>query len=593
MAVNPLKPICITGIILALIVSWGMVLFGLFWGRDIPAGASRPQSSFRQELKDYDLFDAPRRVLSGENPELIEKRLARLQKQSQGAEQQLSVLKRWRLLAQTDKRYQSGYEKAAREAAETFPGSAPLAAIAAETLVLTEAPLSGDAIARLKSYIPELSQYRFGNLQLSLHVLAGDLDSPGQAAAVPELPNLFSSDLPGISEKNKRDLRTDEFLLRAAGGDIPGASAALDALLSASGSGAGLQRMGAEFFYDHGNPMRAAEIFARLGGQYAESPAGAPFAPGEKDLAQAADALFLAGEIPGARNIWLALSSKPAGNVPAGDSPSPDIGSRSLYNLAATSDNEQDEKAWLEKLFTARSAGGNKTTADNTGVFSIIRYSRLMDTNRAIAVLDNEEMTQNSLLDLELLRRRIDTWPPTRAAAEVWLLLGRHPDTEALYEWAAWYFDHQKLYGESSRLLAEAARFAARSADRKAITGSWYKMHSALTLIRDGKIAEGEKILKEIGAGSTDWRIPANLGCIQESRRAISAALDYYQAAAALVSNQLPAEKSDAALVQMRLSRCLETLGRIDESRRALEYAQELDPANLDIRRELRRLNTR
>jgi len=589
MAANPLKLICITGIILALIVSWGMVVFGLVWGRDIPVRASSSQSSFERELKDYDLYDAPKRALAGENPEPIEKRLSRLQKQSRGAEQQLSVLKRWRILGQADKRYLNGYEKAAREAAETFEYSAPLAALAAEALVLTGTPLSSDAAARLKTYLPRLSQDRFGNLPLSVHVLAGDLDDPGQAAAVPELPQLLSSGLSGFPAQSKLDLQTDEFLLRAARGDIPGATSALNTLLSTSGSDTGLQRMAAEFFYDHNNPLKAAELFSRLGAQSAERSADLPFASGESDLARAADALFLAGEIPGARNIWLALSSGPAGKVPAGTDSSPDISSRSLYNLAATSDNEQEEKTRLEKLFAVRSAGGNNTTGDSTGVFSIIRYTRLLDTSRAIAVLDNEEMAQNPFLDLELLRRRLDAWPPTRAAAEVWLLLGRHPDTEALYEWAAWYFDRQKLYAESSRLLAEADR----SANRKAMTGAWYELYTALALIRDGKTTEGEKVLKEAGERSTDWRIPANLGRIQEGRRAISAALEYYKAAAALVSNQNPVEKTGAALLQMRLSRCLETLGRIDESRRALEYAQELDPANLNIRRELRRLNNR
>jgi len=43
-------------------------------------------------------------------------------------------------------------------------------------------------------------------------------------------------------------------------------------------------------------------------------------------------------------------------------------------------------------------------------------------------------------------------------------------------------------------------------------------------------------------------------------------------------------------LVQMRLSRCLGAIGRSAESRKALERALELDPNNLNLRRELRRL---
>jgi tetratricopeptide (TPR) repeat protein len=128
--------------------------------------------------------------------------------------------------------------------------------------------------------------------------------------------------------------------------------------------------------------------------------------------------------------------------------------------------------------------------------------------------------------------------------------------------------------------------------------GSWLTLHRSLALIRDGKVADGEKILNDAiikdailknsvssnDGRSEDWRIYANLGRIQESRRAISTALDYYERAAALVR-----EKKSAALLQMRLSRCLEALGRTEESRRAIDYALELDPENINIRREARR----
>ena len=108
--------------------------------------------------------------------------------------------------------------------------------------------------------------------------------------------------------------------------------------------------------------------------------------------------------------------------------------------------------------------------------------------------------------------------------------------------------------------------------------------------MREGKITEAEKILQAHyqNPRSIDWRIAANLGRIQESRRAISSALEYYQSAAAQVR-----DKPSAAQVQMRLSRCLEALGRSDESRRALEQARELDPGNINIRREYARVFSR
>jgi tetratricopeptide (TPR) repeat protein len=220
---------------------------------------------------------------------------------------------------------------------------------------------------------------------------------------------------------------------------------------------------------------------------------------------------------------------------------------------------------------------------DSMGIYSTIRYTRLLDNSRSIAVL--EDIAEYPLLDLELLRRRLDTWPPNRAAAEVWLLLNRHPGEEALHEWAAWYFDQRRLFPESARLLRDAAR--------KGMSGTWLDLHRGLALIREGKIAEGEKILREAGAdsqgpaGSPDWRIFANLGRIYESRRQISAALEAYETAAVLVLY------TAAAQIQLRLSRCLEALGRRQESRYALERALEFDPDDLNIRRELRRFDSR
>jgi len=252
---------------------------------------------------------------------------------------------------------------------------------------------------------------------------------------------------------------------------------------------------------------------------------------------------------------------------------------RCLYNLASSSPTTAEEESWLERLFSQFQVS-NQSALDSLSVYSVIRYTRLLDTDRSIAVL--EDMKGPPLLGLELLRRRQPAWPPTRAASEVWALLGRSGDDADLYEWAAWYFEHQRLYSEVTLLLKEAAR--------KGMAGSWFDLHTSLALIRDGKISEAEKILETRfrDPALADWRIAANLGRIQESRRAISSALEYYQAAAALVK-----DKPSAALVQLRLGRCFEALGRMAESYRAVELAYELDSGNINIRREFRRIEGR
>jgi tetratricopeptide (TPR) repeat protein len=51
-----------------------------------------------------------------------------------------------------------------------------------------------------------------------------------------------------------------------------------------------------------------------------------------------------------------------------------------------------------------------------------------------------------------------------------------------------------------------------------------------------------------------------------------------------------PAMRATASRIQVRIAYCLKSLGRIEESRRALQYAIDLNPDNLTARMELDRL---
>lgn len=557
---NPLKLLCIVGLIMALIISWGMVVFALTMG--VP-GRTR-ESAFVRNLREFDQSNAPGQVLQGVNPRQIERQLDRLQRQVRGIDQQLSVLKRRRVLAQIDRRYIPAYVQAARQAAEAFPYSAPIAAVAAEALLLADF-LSADDLALLRSYTSRISQNRFDMLELSLHILAGDLDSPVRAAA---LPGLLTQDFSFLPEETQRDLHVNDFLLRANRRDIPAATVRLNALLNpAPGSEVpeDILRMAADFFYDHNSPMRAASIFLNLGS--------------DADLSRAADAFVLAGEYDAARNIWLVMSSEES---------SFNNRSRSFYNLAASSANQAEEMFWLERLFALRFESQRQVPDDWIGAYGIVRYSRLLEPERSIAILD--ESRGSALLDLELHRRRIETWPQRRAAAETWQLVNRHSQTEAIYEWAAWFFQTQRLHAETARLF--------RDAERNGMVGSWFQLHRSLTHIREGRITEGEELLREmfLSPGPVDWRFPANLGRLQEGRRIIPAALDYYQSAAELALNRRHdqssglwlRERPEIAQLYMRIWRNLEALGRREEGLRALDFAYELDPNNINIRREHR-----
>jgi hypothetical protein len=70
-----------------------------------------------------------------------------------------------------------------------------------------------------------------------------------------------------------------------------------------------------------------------------------------------------------------------------------------------------------------------------------------------------------------------------------------------------------------------------------------------------------------------------------EARRAPAEALEQYETAAGRVK-----DRQAASRLQRRIAGCLRSLGRKDESRRALLYSLDLDPGNLTARLELRRL---
>jgi tetratricopeptide (TPR) repeat protein len=568
---NPLKPVSLGGLLLALGVSWSLVFFSLtLEPYTIPekTGSGTP---FARELRELDiLLSSP---IPG-NSDAIEKALGRLEKKARSQEERLSALKRRRNLARQDSRFVESYIKAAGAAAGDFAYSEAMAAVAAEAFFLKDlnnGP-AGDGFSGLETYTSRIRGNFFLPLLISVHVLTGDLPTPHRASGVPDLEKTLASGLPRLSQRSAESLVLDEALLRALSGDVPGAAVRMNNLLSSRGDEERILRAAAGFFYDHGNPIRAAELFARL--------------PGDGDTGREADALALAGETGRAGELWRLLAS------PRLDGRSGDGGSRtrSLYNLAAVSAGAEEEKAWLERLFANLNAdpAGRGEAGVSAGtpaaVFGLIRYTRMLDTPRSIVILA-EEGLKNPFLDLELFRRRLDTWPVDKSLAEAWLLLERHPEEERLYQWAAYFFDSQKQYAETAQLLKNAAN--------KQISGPWLELHRALALIREGKVSNGETILKDALAErrllpEAAWLYHANLGRVSEGRRSFSAALDYYQTAAALV-----ADKAAAARLELRISRCLKVLGRDIESRRALENALELDPDNLDARYELRRLDNR
>jgi tetratricopeptide (TPR) repeat protein len=487
--------------------------------------------------------------------------LDKLEKNARGVETRLTDLKRRRNLALRAPRFLDQYRESAVKAVATFPYSEPLAAVAAAAL-LYNSPAGGNAGA-LKNHASLIASTRLTPLALGIHILLGGLENPGRAAA--SLP-VLAAGLPlirgSLPPEEADRLTADLGMLQLLQGDYPDAAAQVQAIAATQDEG--LLRFIAEYYYDFGDPLRAAEIFSRSGG--------------EAGMIRAADALLLGDRADSARNIWRILAAPASGEPqPVVEAHSASARIRSLYNLAAGAEDQKEEAAWLERLF-AEGRRYPSLQTDPCFNFGIIRYTRLLDAKQALAILEEGELQNQPLLDLERLRRRGEFWPVDKTVAETWLLLGRHPEEAALYQWGAYYFDHQRKYDEAAMLV--------KTAGFHRIGGPWLDLNEGLLLIGEGRLDEGEERLRAIPPQAGIWQADANRARVLESRRAPAAALEHYETAAALVKNP---EATSA--IQLRIAGCLRALGRTEESRRALEYALDLNPDNLKARMELRRIN--
>jgi tetratricopeptide (TPR) repeat protein len=537
------------------------------------ASPAADESSFFQALREFDGFLAVSREAGAFDARRVNQEFDKLEKKALSVESNLSVLKRRRLLSQKDGDFLSAYQKAAQRIAARFPASQPLAAVAAESLLTSSAAVNtaasgaegaaGETADQLRSYAARLVDPAYRGAALDIYVLLGDMNDPVKASAIPGKDDLFPA--------NENRFAIDHAILSLLNGDITAATARVNEALKnknvpasngpsvQQSSRPSIQQFAAEFFYDYGKPVRAAEIFAEF--------------PDETSALRQADALWLSGNAQNARNVWISLVN----------STRPEIKAKSLYNRAATETQPDKAKDYLAKLFVALQADG-KTNADYS-VFGKIRYSRLLNTQDAINNLQTQ--VQNPLIALELLRRQREIWTPDKAIAQTWFLLGKNPTDERIYQWAGWLFDFQRRYAETDMLV--------QNAEFNGLSGAWLELHEGISLIQRDRLDDALAHLKAVvaalppaaanTAAGNLWPAPANIGRILEACHSASEALEYYQIAANLEKGA-----ENAARLQFRISRCLHSLGRDAESKAALEAALTLKPDYLPALAELKRL---
>jgi tetratricopeptide (TPR) repeat protein len=573
--------VCIAGLSIAVLLLGSLIALTLFSER-AGTDAVLVRGDWYQSLREYDLHVSRS---GGRNNEALWRILDRLEGEADGIEAQLSLLKRRRQLVTEDPRFLEPYTGAARRAAAAFPYSGSLAAVAAESLLFGAS--LGERRNSLVSYAALMSEASLSPLVLAIHVLLGDLSDNQRAAGLSALETLtaaaFSRIAAGIEEE--AGFAADIILLRILAGDISGAAGRIASNLTAFNRNAQVHtsdphdegtggipssfiRLAAEFYYDFGDPRRSAELFVRLGD--------------EESLAMAASALALAGDRSGAGNLWSILAS---GGRTELNTAFRNIQARSLYNLAAAAQSREEESQKLEELFTLLPLTDSQNPEARLRTFASIRYTRLLETGRAQAVLESGGV-QDYLSDLELLRRRSEAWPVDRTVAETWLLVNRHSEEEALYHRAAWYFNYQRQREETAILL-EAAKLHGD------FNGSWISFYEALSLMERGELDRAQSLLRAVSPA--EWQVEANLGLSLEARRTPSAALEAYERAVGLLNVTETAYtgglKTNASRLQVRIARCLNSLGKSADSRRALQYALDLNPNNLSARLALRRLD--
>jgi tetratricopeptide (TPR) repeat protein len=549
--------VCILGLALSAALAGGLAFISLYGDLFPPASGSRDETSFSRKLSGYDTA-----LAAGTEIKKLAALLDGLEKSAPDVESHLSVLKRRRFLALGNSGPEKNYRAALGRAEKAFPFSEFIAALAAEAVLDREfpgpgipaGPISPETAEALQEYAARMSRDSLMPLAFGIYALTGAMETPEKAAALPRAGELFASVFPLLQGEEKNGLLVDLAVLRLIGGDIQGAAALADTLIQDVSGSSGAIRFAAEFLYDYDDPLEAARLFARL--------------PTEEDRSRHADALVLAGYQP--RNVWLAM-------VSSGEN-SPVLKAKALYNLALTAGTRTEQLSWLEQLIAAGNFPENAESNHEALNAGIIRYTRLFDTPRTLAILEGLDRQRNSMLDLEYCRRMRDEWTVDRTLAETWLLLGRHPGDERIYQWGAYYFDRQRQYGETALLLQRARRGH--------MENPRLQVHQGLELIREGQLEAGESLLKSLSMDI--WQVPANLARIQEARRSAAGALEYYEIAASRVKNPV-----EAAKIQLRIARCLRALGRDGEIRRVLQYGRDLDPENLNIQLELHRLDER
>ena len=492
----------------------------------------RQKDSFNRILREYDEAFADL-YLTERVFERLNKELDLLEKKALGVEAWLSIIKRRRALTALHPPSNENYKSTVNKALTAYPSSETIIAVAA-ALRVKNAAVNRETESLLRGWLPLLNNTSYNNLRLAIHIILGDLNSPEKAG---DLPSDVYTDGTELVTMNLALLRTIRGQYRDALSDI-------HLLLNSFSPSIDALRLAAEYHYDFGDLSRSAEIFSMIND--------------ERAMIRQADALYLAGYTEMAAALWIILSSN--------------YNETSLYNLAVISKTDEEALPFLEKLIDLPFISNKESRQ-----FGLIRYSRFLDYNKAISLLQNTvkfSPDDYPYIDLEICKRHAKEQILRRQIAETWLLLDRHENNEELYKWAFWHFFFQRSYDEIAILL-----------DRIKFTpfeGSWIDSYKAIYLMSEGNLNEAYEILNTLSKEDSPWHVYANLGRIWETFLSSGRAIDQYQLALAKAPDPKKRGK-----IQLQIARCYNSVNKPIEARKAYLNTLELDPDNLSARLEL------
>jgi tetratricopeptide (TPR) repeat protein len=558
---NMLRLVCLAGLILATVISIPLLFVSLIHAKENALSKENnlnQANSFVEYLNEFDQVFAQNRLSPPINR--LDALLNTAEQDAVSAEYHLSVLKRRRILAKEIPEYRVQYRNAAVRSLEKFPYSENMSIIAGDALLLNNDELDDNERAELSQYINNISvrqNARNTVILLGFYLFEGSARNLLTAKQIPQAAEMFIAAIDHVENTDKAYLILSGAILQILAGNHNEAVNLIHkyrTVLLAQPESAWFM---VETLYDFDDPLTAVSILGIENYPNVNS----------QSIIRLADALYRTDNTNDARFFWNLLTFPDEEQAPVPEA----ILEKALYNLAYTAQTDDENKRYLEELLVI--------SPDH--IPGILLYSRLLNHEDAISMLHQTLAgNKNPLLELELIRQNRMYSEPGKTAADTWLLLGRYPTNTELYQWASYYFEEMRMFDEADQLK--------KNAGYNNIDASWLTLQKALDAMRNNSLEEAEQLLTSIpseNAHESGWEIPANLGLIKEKQLSFSEAMRYYETASSLCENN-----KDNVLIQLNLARCLRATGNPEEAMKVLRYAQDLDPENLRIRLELRKL---